>query len=347
MQFSEFKVISKSTNHELEIDYVINLYEPIINGAVDLYKYLLKNVNNNKVITLDQLLLDTNLTYKDFNLYRKKLEACSLLSTLDAVKKKTKEKMIFLTLIKPLDPFKFFNNKLLESLLAKKTNKMVLESLRNQYINFDKKIEEWDTQDISTSYDEIFESEIQQNVNLDAEVPTRNKIAINRDNSNIHYVQDTLTNPQLTDNLYFHLLNDLSIDFYKFLIKTKENYVLNETVVRRTNKFINELSEMGFEQKSINLFFSYAFHVNNKIINEKYIRAIAKDLLKKDYTDFESIEEHLNEAFKHKRLTENASEQFKSKKIYLSIMEDINKKTDNVKITQESESDYQGKYNLQ
>ncbi|UUD36822.1 DnaD domain-containing protein [Mycoplasmopsis californica] len=346
MQNLQFKVMSKYTNHELEIDYVFGLYNPILNNAIDLYKYLLSLVNTKKIKKTEDLLAETGLTYKEFNAQRKKLEACSLLTTLEATKKKTKEKMVFFELIKPLDPFKFFNNKLLESLLVKKTSKIVLQALKDQYAQIEEQIDEWDTQDISAGYDEVFDSEIQPNIDKDAVVPARNKIALNRDTSTIQYVQDTINNPQLTDNLYFHLLNDSSINFYEFLIKTKENYVYNETVIRRTQKFIVELSEMGFDQKSINLFFSYAFHVNNKIINEKYVRTIAKDLLKKDFTDFESIEEHLNEAFKHKRLTENASEQFKSKKIYLSIVEKMTKETKKKEPETKQVTEYQGEYNL-
>lgn len=325
MEKANYKIISDFSKFELQIDYVLPLYEPLLGDSIILYNAFLNEFVDKNTSNINDLTSKLKIDQKTLKNYCKKLEGCSLLSTYNGINKMNGSKIVFFKLIKPLDPRNFFKNFLLEPVLKKKVGKIRYQVLKDQYIFPKDHFDGWTTQDISADYDEVFadvfSGEEEKEINIvSGDIPIRNIVNEKRNLDKVQFVQESLTNPQLTSNLYYHLVTDSSIDFYTFLIKTKQNPVLNNAVIKRAKNLILDVLELGLEEKIINLLFSYVYHVNDKNINLGYVKTIAIDMIKKDYLDFESVEEHLNEAINYRNHNVLGNSQWQSKKTYLSII---------------------------
>lgn len=325
-----YKIVSNFSSEELSMNLSYSLYEPVLGLGIELYNMFLSHVNSDINIDGTEICKELNINASQLTIYRKKLEACALVYTYNSTNKVTGENIYIIKMIKPLDPQSFLKNYLLEPLLKKNTSKIAYELLKDRFISNVDHFSEWDTTDISANYDEVFGEDLSDIITVqdetgyklvEAEVPILNRVDSLRNDENTLYVQDTISNPMLAKNLYFHLINDSSTDFYEFLLKNRANYVRSKDRSARMERLIIEIAGLGFSQNVINLILSYAYHVNDKNINNNYVKRIAQGLQKDEIFDFVSVEEHLYNAIKFKKVTDLDNEQERSKNEYFNLLQ--------------------------
>ncbi|MDJ1645568.1 DnaD domain protein [Mycoplasma phocimorsus] len=323
---TEIKIVSGyDQDYNFNLKHIEKLYKPILGDSFYLYKYLTNGIKLN-YFNIEEIFGFLNINQTQFDEQRKLLEAVNLIET---HLNKENNQLIFIINI-PLNNERFFKNKLLMNVLLKKTSAEYVQKIKEEFLNNKTADISAKFSEITVSFDDIFGNLLLNNQNqkevikTDASINLRNRI-IPLNNTKFTNIQSKITDPRLVDNLYYKILNDDAISFYSYLIKSAGNIVYNEAVQKRITNLVVYLNKIGLENKVINLLFNYAFSSNKKIY-DVYIKKIANNLVEKNIIDFESVEEHLKDAFKSKHRSEYGFEQETSKAQYIQITSNITNK---------------------
>ncbi len=320
---TEIKIVSGyDQDYNFNLKYIEKLYKPILGDSFYLYKYLTNGIKLD-YFDIKEIFGFLNIDQNEFDKQRKILEAVNLIETY--LNKETNQIIFVINL--PLNEERFFKNKLLMTVLLKKTSDDYIQQIKEEFLNNKTADISSKFNEITTSFDEVFgdlilDSQTQRNtIKTNANINLRNRI-IPLNNTKFTNIQSKITDPRLVDNLYYKILNEDSVSFYSFLMKSSGKFIYNEATEKRITNLVNDLNKLGLENKVINLLFNYAFSSNKKIYSI-YVQKIAKSLVEKDILDFESVVEHLKDAFKSKHRSEYGFEQENSKAEYIKITSNI------------------------
>ena len=315
----KIKIVS-GYNHDYDFNlkFIEKTYKPILGDSFYLYKYLINGIGMNYFYA-EEIYNFLSISKEQFIEQRKMLEAINLIEThQNALKNK-----LILVINHPLNDERFFKNKLLMNILLKKTSFEYVENLKNDFIKNKTSQISAKFNEITASFNDVFANLLldsqtkREIINPKANINLRNRI-IPINNTKFSNIQNKITDPKLLQNLHYKILNENSISFYSYLIKKSGSFVYNEAVEKRVANFVFELKKTGFEEQVINLIFNYAYSTNNKIYFP-YVKKIASSLLEKNILDFDSVEEHLREAFITKKRSEYGFEQSISKAEYIRL----------------------------
>lgn len=264
MKKLEFLTELKQDLQHIDFISLRSFYTAVIgNNAVSLYSllydYHFMNRGRESYIPFDDLAITLGVSESELINERKKLEAVGLIRTFE----KADNYHIIILINKPLDAQSFRKNSLLYKSAVSKLGELIYE--RVEFSSKTKEYSKSEFAEVTTKYQDMFDfSEKTSKTTSTLEIPV----------STVKSKEDAING----------------------LVPTQfVNYLTGERVSESQIATFQQIQNLGFSSKSVNLIIDYSYEVNGKIV-ANYIRTIANDLFEKNVKGAEGVKLELQNA---------------------------------------------------